>query len=97
MFEELDDIAYREHNYRDKINSDDAPLDTGFQTRIDQTVELTLKEATPSERSAFELFWLHKMTEQKIAKALDLEPGQVEEVLKKVLDQTIKNLQSKLS
>ncbi|GAA0892723.1 hypothetical protein GCM10009122_24020 [Fulvivirga kasyanovii] len=94
MQEDLDDAFYTNGQMGNEILTNDALLDLPEEVEIEPVVNEVLAEAGETNKLAFELFWLHEMTANEIAKALRLQIETVENIIDNVTNSIVSRLKS---
>lgn len=94
MREDLDDASYTNGQMGNEILTNDALLDLPEEVEIEPVVNEVLAEAGETNKLAFELFWLHEMTANEIAKALRLQIETVENMIDDVTNSIVSRLKS---
>ncbi|GAB4384026.1 MAG: hypothetical protein Kow0075_16120 [Salibacteraceae bacterium] len=84
MYEELDDISYV--NEMSAFQLSKALQITPSEEIATPAVKRALAEYDPAEKLAFELFWLHEMTMNEIARALKMQITEVEHTIDRITD-----------
>jgi RNA polymerase sigma factor (sigma-70 family) len=92
MMDELDEESITRSAYGKEILTDDALIDLPQEVEIDPVVKEVLASAEPTERMAFQLFWLHEMNEKEIAKALRLQIEMVENAINEITEKIASKL-----
>ncbi|WP_286756953.1 sigma-70 family RNA polymerase sigma factor [Roseivirga sp. UBA838] len=94
MQEDLDDTFYTNGQMGNEILTNDALLDLPEEVEIEPVVNEVLAEAGETNKLAFELFWLHEMTANEIAKALRLQIETVVNIIDNVTNSIVSRLKS---
>jgi len=94
MQEDLDEVFYPHRQLGNEIITNDALIDLPEEVEIAPVINEILAEGGETNKMAFELFWLHEMTTNEIAKALRLQIETVENMIDGVTNSIVSKLKS---
>lgn len=81
MQEDLDDISYENTKLGNEILSNDALMELPADIEIEPVVKEVLANVDENTKLTFELFWLHEMTANEIAKSMRMQIEAVENII----------------
>lgn len=95
MYDELDDISYARKKWSHRLFTQDSLLELPVEPEaVDATVSKLLQQTDDKERTAFELFWQHELTESEIASALGMPEQKVEQLLHGMTDKLVDSIKT---